>query len=133
VSPLFGNKDQKAAADAAAAAEVERLIALPVANLAADVMPAFTPGAIPGHGVHIEKIGVSRWLLKSYPRGLKSKNVQRLLEPVTEALQALEHAGLVKLEVGGGGHQSLYSVTRLGETVIAEGSARERLTPTGAS
>jgi hypothetical protein len=41
VSPLFGKSEEKKAEKAAAKAEVERINALPVAELARDLMPAF--------------------------------------------------------------------------------------------
>jgi hypothetical protein len=44
MSPLFGNKAEKAAAEAAAQTEVDRLSALPVADLAVELMSAFGAG-----------------------------------------------------------------------------------------
>jgi hypothetical protein len=38
---LFGNREEKRAKAAAAQAESERLVALPVRELAAEIMPAF--------------------------------------------------------------------------------------------
>ena len=49
---MFGNKGEKAAQDVAVSAEIERLISLPVADLAAEMMPAFGPDGprVPGGG-----------------------------------------------------------------------------------
>jgi hypothetical protein len=40
---LFGNREEKTARAAAAEAESERLRSLPVADLAAEILPAFGP------------------------------------------------------------------------------------------
>jgi hypothetical protein len=40
---LFGTREEKRAKETAAQAQSERLAALPVADLAAEIMPAFSP------------------------------------------------------------------------------------------
>ena len=55
------------------------------------------------------------------------KHMLDLKRPVEEAIQALEHAGLLtgKVRSGGSGHaQTILSITRLGETALAEGDVR---------
>jgi hypothetical protein len=63
---LFGNKEEKAAKAAAAQAESERLIALPVADLAAEIMPAFGPDGIEAKSGHRQgPTEVTEWLFAS--------------------------------------------------------------------
>jgi hypothetical protein len=125
VSPLFGKSEEKAAQEAAAEAEVERLNALPVATLAAEIMPAFGPDgprSAGGRGINI--LQVANWLIASYPRG--TKYLQQLQTPVREGVQALEHAGLVQ-RWGPASAGSRLSATRLGETALAEGDVLRHL------
>jgi hypothetical protein len=92
---MFGSKGEKTAQDVAVSAEIGRLISLPVADLAAEMMPAFGPGGprVPGGGVGI--LQILSWLMSSYPRG--NKNLSRLLPVGREGIQALERAGLVQI------------------------------------
>jgi hypothetical protein len=120
---LFGNKEEKAAEDQAARAEVDRLLALPVAELAEEVMPAFGPeGARPGQEVNI--LLVMNWLMRSYPRG--TKYLTELREPTWEAMQALENAGLV-IHMGATGPGGRLKATRAGEDALAEGNVAKYL------
>jgi hypothetical protein len=127
VSPLFGNKEEKAAQDAAAKAEADRLMALPVADLAAEMMDAFGPSG-PGRGSRheVNTLQVANWLMKAYPRG--TKYLRDLEQPVREGVQALEHAGLVEWlgQQSAGGR---LAATRLGEAKLADGSVRQQLSP----
>jgi hypothetical protein len=129
MSPLFGNKvdkADKAAKEAAAAAECERLVGLPVADLAAEILPGFGPDGVLSSGRRSGPLEVIGWLMSSYPNG--SRYRQPLLQPVLEGLQALEHAGLVtKRAFGSSSQATTYHATRLGETSIADGSVREKL------
>jgi hypothetical protein len=125
VSPLFGNKEDKVAQEAAAKAEAGRLGALSVAELAAEMMPAFGadgPGRGSRHEVNV--LQVANWLMSPYPRG--TKFLGELEQPVREGIQALEHAGLVQRwgEPSAGGR---LSATRLGEAALADGSVRQYL------
>ena len=126
MSPLFGRREEKIAQEAAAQAEFERLSALPVVDLATELLPAF--GADAKKPVHSALVATN-WIMASYPRG--GKYLKDLQQPVREALQALEHAGLltqrVRISGGGGGSQMLMNITRLGETALAEGSVRRYL------
>jgi hypothetical protein len=68
MSPLFGNKgnkEEKAAQQAAASAEIERLCALPVADLAVDILATVNPSASGPHAgfpVHPCRTDIgSRW------------------------------------------------------------------------
>jgi hypothetical protein len=125
MSPLFGNKEEKAARQAAAEAEANRLGALPAGELAAELMPAFGPDG-PGRGRRheVNLLQLSNWLLRSFPGG--PKYLRDLERPTREAVQALEHAGLIE-RLGQHGVGQRFAATRLGEDAIAEGSARQHL------
>jgi hypothetical protein len=130
MSPLFGNRGEKAAQEAAAQAETDRLVALPVADLAAEIMRAFGPDGLETRAGHRQgPVEISTWLLSSFSN--KAKYRQPVLGPVIEGLQALEHAGLVESRsFGGQGTSSkTFHATRLGETALAEGTVRQHLTP----
>jgi hypothetical protein len=126
---LFGNRDEKRAREAAAQAESERLAALPVAELAAAVMPAFgAEGIAAGSGHRQGPIEVTEWLFDS--TSTKVKYRQPVLGPVIEALQLLDGAGLVGRRSFGGANSSAstYHATRLGEAALADGSVAQHLT-----
>jgi hypothetical protein len=120
---LFGNKEEKAAQDQAAQAEAERLSSLPVPELAAEVLRAYGPeGPSPGEAINL--LRVLSWLMDSYPRG--TKYLKDLQQPVQEANQALENAGLI-MEVGRRGAGAQRKITREGEQALADGSAASGL------
>jgi|ERR1022692_1373699 hypothetical protein len=122
---MFGNKQEKAAQDAAARAEADRLVALPVAELAAAIMPVFGPNGAPTTGGRrIGALQVANWLMSSQPRG--ASHLKELLGPVREGVQALENAGLVMRTPLGEGSFSL-NATRTGEAALADGSVRQHL------
>jgi hypothetical protein len=121
---LFGNREEKAAAGAAAQAESERLVALPVADLAAEIMPALGPDGLQTKTGHRQgPMEVTSWLMSSFSDKVKYR--QPVLGPVIEGLQALENAGLAERRAFGGG--TTYHATRLGEASLADGSVRRRL------
>ena len=128
---MFGNKAEKAARAEAADAAVQRLLALSVADLAAEIMPVFGPGgASTRMGQRIGTLQIVNWLLSSGPRG--TGQFKQLRGPVREGVQALEHAGLVmRVQLGGG--DTCLQATRLGLTALAEGSAGSYLSPQAAS
>ncbi len=120
---LFGNKEEKAAEQAAAQAEAERLQALPASELAEAVMPAFGPdGGRPGH--ELNSLQVMSWLMSSHKGG--TKYLTQLRNPTREAIQALENAGLV-IQMGPGGPGARLKATSLGETALAEGTVAKYL------
>src|SRR3954447_12990592 len=89
---LFGNKQEKEAKAGAAQAESDRLVALPVRELAAEVMPAFGPDGIAAGGGHRQgPMEVASWLLPD----ASVKYRQPILGPVIEALGVLESANLL--------------------------------------
>jgi hypothetical protein len=124
--PLFGGNPQKAAQEAAAKAEAERLVAIPRQELAVEVMGVFAPdqpgGEHPGRGLNI--LQIMAWLMSNFPRG--TGYLMPLQMPVREALQLLENGNLVlKLEDrAGGGH---LIATTLGQQALTEGTVAQYL------
>lgn len=128
MAPLFGKSEEKAAQEEAVGAEVGRLNALPVADLAMELIPAFGPDGARA-GKEINSLQASTWLMRSYPGG--GKYLRRLHTAVCEGLQLLERVGLV--EVLGGRRGSVATgahlrATRLGEQALAAGDLRRYLT-----
>jgi hypothetical protein len=122
---MFGNKQEKADQDAAALVEAERLLGLPVPDLAAEIMRAFGPGGVPTTGGRrIGLLPIAAWLMRPFPRG--SSHIKVLLDPVREGLQALLNAGLI-IRRGLGQSSSDYVATRLGESALADGTVRQHL------
>jgi hypothetical protein len=123
--PWFGGGAEKAAQEAAAQAEFERLSALPRPELAVEVMRAFGPGGPGGkHPGGLNILQVMMALMASQPRGVGS--IEQLQMPVREALQLLENANLV-LSIGdriGGAH---LVATALGQQALAEGTVAQYL------
>jgi hypothetical protein len=125
---LFGNSEEKKAKEAAAQAESERLVGLPAADLATEIMPAFGADGIDAKSGHRQgPMEVTEWLLAS--TSTKVKYRQPILGPVIEGLQLLDNAGLVGRRSFGGSNSSAstYHATRLGEEALAGGTVRERL------
>jgi len=121
---LFGNNEEKRAKAAASELEAERLRALPLEELAAEVLPAFgADGMAIKSGHQRGAMQVVSWLLPD--AGVKHR--QPLLGPAIEALGALEHADLLTRAQFGRGSASTYRLSRLGETALNEGTVRERL------
>jgi hypothetical protein len=132
MSPLFGKSEEKKAHQAAAEAEVERLNALPAAQLARELMPAFGSDG-PRAGKEINSLQASAWLMRSYPQG--GSHARQLHRAVCEGIACLERAGLV--EVLGGTRGSIATgahlrATRVGDTALADGSVAQHLDGTSA-
>jgi hypothetical protein len=127
MSPLFGNKAEKAAQKAAASAEFERLNALPGPDLAVEVMPAFGPdGPKAARGTAgLQIIQVLTWLVRSEPRGMEY--MSKLQQPAREAIQLLINAGLIANAGPGKTKSTYWCATRQGETALAEGTVRKYL------
>jgi hypothetical protein len=125
VSPLFRNKEKKAeraAQEAAAKAETDRLAALPAQELAVEIMPAFGPDG-PGRGnpPEVNYIQLASWLMR--PQHLSAHGMRDLQLPLREAVQRLEVAGLVVRHPGSG----RLVATAAGQAALAEGTVTERL------
>jgi hypothetical protein len=108
---------------------VDRLSALSARDLAEELMPAFGPDGptTPGWGHIVNWLRAGTWLMSSYPRG--SQFVKELQAPVSEGLQALEHAGLVEQRSVNSSETPALGATRLGETALAEGKVCRYLEP----
>jgi len=119
---LFASKEEKAAAQA----ESDRLRALPVADLAAEVMNAFGPDGLQTKSGHQQGgLQVTQWLLRDH--STKVKYTQPIFGPTIEALGMLDVAGLVDSRNFGSGNAKTYHATRLGEEALAAGDVRARL------
>ena len=128
LSPLFGKREEKAAQKEAARAEIERLCALPVADLAVEIMPAFGPEGVRGADHRgVASFQIANWLVASYPG--RAGIWKQLVYPVSEAIQRLEHAELVERTTPGQpGSGDTVKLTRLGQTALSEDSVRRHLT-----
>jgi hypothetical protein len=113
-----GRADQLEAANA----EIGGLCALPVADLAVEVLPAFGQRGI----LWTDTSAVAKWLMAAYS---ERPSLLSLEGPIEEACQALEQAGLLlrvihRHAATAGSHLEL---TRLGHTALAEGTVRQYL------
>ena len=138
---MFGNKDKRAAAsdgrqaaNAAFRAEVERLEALPMAQLAAEVMvKGFGPdGYLPGF-VRREPYAVAAVYIRNVakmfePEGARDAGLyNRLAEVVGEGLQVLEHQSLIWARSVGEGFGVGYAPTRRGRAALEANAVEQAL------
>jgi hypothetical protein len=135
MTPLFGHKDDDPADDGAFQAEVDRLASLPLPQLASEVMTkGFGPGApgddpndtvtVGGPNINAgttiaDVVGV---LVEGFSTKGADQLVQRLRRLVAEALQALEHASLIRVQL----HTEMgaldFAITRLGRAAVEQGA-----------
>jgi hypothetical protein len=124
LSPLFRRSEEKVARKAAAKREIERLRALSVEDLAADVLPGLGPDG-PTHGTSVRVQQLCGYLLEDYP-GAGQLDTLDLLAAVRRALDKLEDAGLASpISVQ---RSPVWRITPLGKTTLAEGTVRQRMT-----
>ena len=124
MSPLFRRSEEKVAQKAAARAEIERLRALRVDDVAVALMPGLGPDG-PTHGASVRVQQLCGYLLTDYP-GAGQMDTLGLSATVRKALDMLHGAGLVStISVQ---RDPLWRITPLGEIVLAEGTVRQRLT-----
>jgi hypothetical protein len=126
VTPLFRKSEEKVARDEAGRLEFDRLIALPVADLASELMPAFAPDGPQGRGPEgaINILQLLAWVSTThFPSGVSYQ--RQLTEPVREGVQALERAGLVLSTRRQQG--TWMAATRLGQTALADGTVQDHL------
>ena len=138
MSPLFGNREDKAAEEAAAAAaltaEVDRLDALPLHQLAVEVMTkGFSPGA-PGAaetvtvgGPNVDAGTTVGWIATELAPGGSTAGADeqlrlRLYRLVAEALQELEHASLIRAQLHSVMGTLDYATTRRGRAALEAGA-----------
>jgi len=120
---VFRRNEEKAARKAAAKEEIARLRAVPVDDLAVDVLPALGPDG-PTRGTSIRVQQLCQYLLRDYP-GAGQMDTLNLTAPVNRALDMLDDAGLVSpISVQ---RTPVWRITPLGERILAEGTVRERL------
>lgn len=126
--PLFGGKRE--AENEKLRAELTRIEALPLKDLAAEVMvKGFGPGGpaadAPGAPQHIA--GAFNPAEGSF--GIDDQALRDMFLVVVEGLQVLEHAGLVRYLVDGSGgvYDQYYTLTRLGTATLAEGTVERIL------
>jgi hypothetical protein len=120
-SPLFRKDPEKAARQAAAQAEIKRLRALSVDDLAVRLLPGLG-GASKGHSLRPQQL--CNYLIRDFPDARQLDTLD-LLPPVRRALLTLERAGLVSpisLQ-----RSPVWRITDLGETALAEGTVEQRL------
>jgi len=134
MSPLFGNRENEAAGQRQA--DVERLLALPVAELAAQILPLWGSGDISPSKLHQGEYAaneIASWLAGSKPSAMYSPGSpfrHPLDQAVVEAIQALENAGLLVRTFSSSSGSRLH-LTRLGERALAEGNIAEYLPASG--
>jgi hypothetical protein len=123
---LFGNKEERAAEEAAGAAEVGRLNGLSGDDLAVELMPAFGPNGAKSKGRSgSTAMAVIQWLVSDYSR---HPSLRPLADSVPVALQRLASAGLLKATGSGiGTGVESFSLTAAGKEALADGSVAERL------
>lgn len=120
---LFGKSPEKLAAQAAAQAEIDRLRALPVEDLAALLLTALGPdGVKQGNAVHTQPL--CEYLLRDTP-GAGLVMTLQLTGRATAALEALRGTGLV--EAISLQRSPLWRITSLGHATLADGTVRRRL------
>jgi hypothetical protein len=136
---LFGSRVDRGIEADALEAEIERLDQLPLPLLAAEVMgKAFGPGAEwedpeeevtvggpnDGAGATVEMI-TTAMAPDGTTKSVDDSTRLRLWRLVAEAMQALEHASLIRAQM----HTAMggfdYTPTRLGRTVLAAGAVAE--------
>jgi hypothetical protein len=124
MSPLFGSKNEDQADSAAVQAEVDRLSSLPLPQLAAEVMTkGFGPDGPADDGLPSIRMIVDAFV-PDLGR-LDDDAHQRMNEVVSEGVQVLEHASLVRATVWGGEGGLYYTATRLGRAAL-ENNAVDR-------
>jgi hypothetical protein len=123
VSPLFRRSEEKIARKAAAKAEIDRLRALNVYDMAAIVLPGLGPDG-PSRGTSTRVQQLCEYLLRDFP-GAGQMTTLDLLAPVHRALDILQDAKLATtISVQ---RDPLWRITPLGEKALTEGSVRQRL------
>ena len=103
------------------AQELARVNALSPADLAGEIIAAFGPQG-PRAGGDVTEDHIATWLFRAYPRASRYATAARLA--VTEALQVLEHAELIRLDKPWSA-PNYWSATRLGWEAIENGDARQ--------
>ena len=140
----MAGKDTGAGDAGAVAAEVDRISALPLPALAAEVMmKGFGPGGPGGPGqpgtlealsstvlTQVDRTTIGRALTPAFTAKAASREQDAWLRHlVAEALQALEHASLIRVSWRQGSEH--YTATRLGRTATDRTTIERILTDRG--
>lgn len=142
---MFGSKDKRAvvsngteAANAALGAEVERLEALPMARLAAEVMArgfgpdGYLPGLMQRKPHALERAYVSNVAAMFEPEGARDAGLYgRLSGVVGEGLQVLEHESLIWACRVSDSSGVGYVLTRRGRAVLEADAVEQTLRERG--
>jgi hypothetical protein len=124
---LFRKSEKKVAAEAALQAEIERVRALSVDELAVALLPALgSDGIGQGHTVRVQQL--CEYLVRDFPGGGQLKPLQ-LMPRVRAALEKLEDAELVASVAYE--RSPVWRITELGETVLAEGTIEQHIGKAG--
>ena len=121
---LFRKSEEKIAQEAAAQGEIDRLKTLSPKELAVMVLAGLGP-EVTAQGVHLRPQQLCEYLLRDFPGHGQSKPLQ-LMFRVRRALNTLEDAGLVSSFSYE--RSPVWRITSLGESVLADGTAEDRLT-----
>jgi hypothetical protein len=134
---LFGSDEKEQREDGALAAEFERIERMPLAQLGEEVMVRAWGHGGPGdaHAKERGKTGLALWQIQELFGvsgaslfGSPSGQPTAIVDVLEEALQVLEHAGLVLLRVGGGDIiKAEFRPTRAGLRAIDSGDVRARI------
>lgn len=134
MSPLFSSKDHAPGESAAMAAEIERVSALPLPQLAEEVMrqgfgpdgpgAPGRPGTLEAPGQLAERVSATEIARRFTPafsgQGVGSELQSQLVNLVAEGLQILQNAALVRVSWRGGADH--YLATRLGRLAAERGA-----------
>ncbi len=120
---LFRKSEEKVARQAAAEAEIKRLKSLSTPELAVILLPRLGPEALEsGHSLRVQQL--CEYLLRDFP-GIGQTLPLQLMSVVRRALERLEEADLVSSFAIS--RSPVWSITDLGVSVLAEGTAAQRL------
>jgi hypothetical protein len=124
---LFRKSETKIAQAAAVQAEMERLRALSVADLAMALLPGLGPD-VAGAGRHVRPQQLCEYLLREFPGAGQMKPLQ-LMAPVNRALEKLERAELVSSISYE--RSPRWRITRLGVSALTDGTTEQYMKTIG--
>jgi hypothetical protein len=130
--PLFGNKEEREQQNAALHAEVQRLSALSLQDLAAEVMTkGFASGGPAADGADATASLIAGVFAPATGHGIDQDALRDLLVLASEGLQVLEHACMVRTTLGidagtSDNYHVFWTATRLGQAAL-EQNAVERI------
>ena len=123
MSPLFRKSEEKVAREAAVMAEIDRLKALSVDDMAVALLPALGPdGVNKGQSVRVQEL--CNYLLKDCPDAGQLKPLQ-LTPPVNRGLEKLKRAEFVYPFAYQ--RSPVWRITALGKDALAEGTVEQRV------